>query len=656
MNPGMWRGVHALQKDDTVLKHPVAPGTIPRIVRFGRPYLGILSFFLVLVVLDAATGVVNPLIYRELINRGILAGNAALVVNLALLAAGVSVVDSALTFWQRQIAARVGLDVVFDLRGRVFAHIQQMSLAFFTRARTGALVSRLNNDVSGVRDAFTDILSTAVGNLVTVTLVLAAMFALSWRLTLATLILIPVFLLPARYVGRRLRALMRESYDRSADMNNVMIERFNVAGAMVSKIFGRPADEQAVFVHHARRVRDIGFKVSTYSRLLFIGLGLVAALAVSVVYGWGGVEAVRHTLDVGTVVALISYLLRLYAPLTALSNLQVDVMTTIVSFERVFEVLDLQPMVTEKPHAKPVPPGPVRLEFDHVGFRYPTAEEVSLASLESVAVLAKHPETEVLHEVTFVAEPGQQIALVGPSGAGKTTLAQLAARLYDVRSGAVRMNGVDVRDATLESVRSTVGMVMQDAHLFHDTIRANLLFAKPGATEAELAAALRDAQIAEVVAALPKGLDTVIGDRGHRLSGGERQRLAIARLLLKAPALVILDEATAHLDSESERAIQEAFATALRGRTSLVIAHRLSTIHHADQILVLDHGRIVERGRHEELLQLGRVYAQLHRTQFAAKPPGHAAGTARGVGQIPDAGSPEPPPEFAAPPIRPGPN
>jgi ATP-binding cassette, subfamily B, bacterial len=620
MNPGAWRGANSLRKDDRVLKHKLAPGTIPRILQFGRPYAGILTFFLGLVVLDAAAGVVNPLIYRQLINHGILAGNERLVVELAFLAAGVSVVDSGLTFWQRQIAAKIGLKIVFDLRTKVFAHIQEMSLAFFTRARTGALVSRLNSDVSGVRDAFTDILSTAIGNIVTATLVLAAMFTLSWRLTLATLILVPVFLLPARYVGRRLRTLTRESYDRMAEMNNLMVERFNVAGAMVSKIFGRPDDEKAIFAQQAGRVRDIGLTVGVYSRLLFIGLGLVASLAVSVVYGWGGVQAVRHSLDIGTVVALISYLIRLYGPLTALSNLQVDVMTTLVSFERVFEVLDLRPMVTEKTDATPIPQGPVRLEFDGVGFRYPTAEEVSLASLESVAVLSRHPEREVLADISFVAEPGQMIALVGPSGAGKTTLAQLAARLYDVRVGAIRFNGVDVRDAKLDSLRHTVGMVMQDAHLFHDTIRANLLYARPEASEAELAAALRDAQIAAVIAALPQGLDTVIGDRGHRLSGGERQRVAIARLLLKAPAMVILDEATAHLDSESERAIQEAFLSALKGRTSLVIAHRLSTVQNADQILVLDQGRIVERGRHEELLHAGRLYEQLYRTQFSAKP------------------------------------
>jgi ATP-binding cassette subfamily B protein len=621
MGPGAWKGAHSLRKDDEVLKHALKPGTIPRVLRFGRPYAGSLAFFLGIVMLDAAAGTVNPLIYRRLVNQGILTGNQQLIVNLALAAAAVAVADSALTFLQRQMATRIGQRILLDLRTRVFAHVQSMSLAFFSRTRTGALVSRLNGDVSGVRDAFTDLLSTALGNLVTVSLVLAVMFTLSWKLTLASLLLVPVFLLPARYVGRRLHALTRESYDRTADLNNLMVERFNVAGALVAKIFGRPKEEQAAFHRQAARVQEIGLTVATYSRLLFIGLGLVASLSVAVVYGWGGVQAAKGSLDVGTVIALISYLIRLYGPLTALSNLQVDVMTTLVSFERVFEVLDLPPLVTERPDARPILRGPPQVAFQAVGFRYPRADEVSLASLESVAVLTRHPERDVLHDISFTAEPGQMIALVGPSGAGKTTLAQLAARLYDVRGGSIKLNGLDLRDATLESIRETVGMVMQDSHLFHDTIRANLMYAKPDATPAQLADALRAAQIAEVVAALPQGLDTVIGERGHRLSGGEKQRVAIARLLLKAPSLVILDEATAHLDSESERAIQAAFRSALQGRTSLVIAHRLSTVQNADLILVLEKGRIVERGSHADLIQAGRLYAQLYRTQFSAARP-----------------------------------
>lgn len=614
------QGFSSFHKDEEVLKHKLAAGTVSRARRFVHPYAGILAFFLFLVILDAAVGVINPLIYRQLINKGILPGNTHLIVELALIAAGVSIVDSGLTFLQRHLASYIGSQIDLSLRTRVFEHIQKMSLAFFSRARTGALVSRLNSDVSGVGGAVTDLLSTAIGNLVTVALVLTAMFVLSWRLTLAALLAVPVFLYVARQIGRKIRTLTRETFDRVAEMNNLMVERFNVAGAMVCKIFGRPEEETAAFARQATRVREIRMTMSTYSRVLFIGLGLMASLSVAAVYGWGGVEAARRVLDVGTVVALVSYLIRLYGPLTSLSSLQLDVMTTLVSFERVFEVLDLKPGITEAVNARPISRAPVRIEFDGVGFRYPSAAEISLASLESVVALDKHPEKEVLHEVSFTAEPGQLIALVGPSGAGKTTLVQLAARLYDASKGAVRINGVDLREATLASIRETVGMVMQDSHMFHETIRENLRYARPESSESDLNAALEAAQLMALVKSLPKGLDTVVGDRGYRLSGGERQRLAIARLLLKAPRLVILDEATAHLDSEAEQAIQRAFAIALAGRTSLVIAHRLSTVQAADQILVLQQGRIVERGRHEELVLAGNLYAQLYLKQFKEGP------------------------------------
>ena len=493
-----------------------------------------------------------------------------------------------------------------------------MPLAFFTRVQTGALVSRLNTDVAGAQGAFTDILSNVVGNSVTLVGLLAAMFALSWQMTLAALILVPLFVFPVRFWGRKLQQIVRESMTLNAAMSSLMTERFNVAGAYVAKIFGRPQDDSKEFAEKAGRVSAIGVKTAIYGRLFGTAIMVVTVVATSFAYGWGGVLTVQHKLDLGTVVAFLSYLSRLYMTLTGLSNVQVTVMTALVSFERVFEVLDLPPMIRDDPKAVPIPGGPARISFDRVSFRYPTPAEVSLASLESIAALDKTPEKTVLHDITFAAEPGQLVALVGPSGAGKTTITHLVARLYDVQSGSVAINGIDVREAKLDSLQQRVGTVMQDAHLFHDTIRANLLYAKPDAAEAELTEALRAAQILPLISSLPKGLDTLVGDRGYRFSGGEKQRLAIARLLLKAPEIVILDEATAHLDSESEAAIQDAFEIALRGRTSIVIAHRLSTILKADQILVVNEGRIVERGTHAGLLERDGLYADLYRRQFAA--------------------------------------
>jgi ATP-binding cassette subfamily B protein len=608
--------MRSMRRDDSVTEQHVTKGTTRRMFRFARPYRRILTLFLVVVVVEAVVGIINPLLFRDIINNGIIRHNKDLIIDLALVAGGVALVDTALTIVIRWVSAKVGEGLIYDMRSQVFAHIQRMPISFFTRTQTGALVSRLNNDVIGAQQAFTDTLSSIVSNLISVALVLVVMFFLSWKITIISLIILPIFVVPAKRVGRRLSVITRESYNLNAQMNNTMNERFNVAGAMLVKLFGRPQQERSEFDSKAARVRDIGVTQAMYARFFIAALTLTAALATAVVYGWGGIQAVDGALSVGTVVALASYLTRLYAPLTQLSNVQIDVMTALVSFDRVFEVLDLPPMIAEKPDARPVPSGPARIEFDHVDFRYPTAEEVSLASLESVAVLDTAVSDQVLFDVSFVAEPGQLVALVGPSGAGKTTISHLVPRLYDVTAGAVRINGLDVRDATFVSLSATIGMVTQDAHLFHDSIRANLLFAKPDATEAELEAALAGAQIATMVSTLPDGLDTVVGDRGYRLSGGEKQRLALARILLKAPEVVILDEATAHLDSESEAAVQQALGTALTGRTSLVIAHRLSTVRDADVILVIDGGRIVERGKHEELLAAGGHYADVYRIQF----------------------------------------
>jgi ATP-binding cassette subfamily B protein len=608
-------------KDSAVLKKTVKRGTAKRMIAFAASYKWLLLLFLLVVIANASIGIANPLIYRYIINDGILKGNTSLIVRLAALIAVLGFIDAALGLTQGWLSAKIGASVVLSLRAKLFDHIQQMPLAFFTRTQTGALVSRLNNDVSGARTAFTDILSNVVGNVITVALILGAMFLLSWRITLAALILVPLFVLPARFWGRKLQTLTRESYDLTAEMNNLMVERFNVAGALLAKLFGRRRDESKTFEAKAERVSDIGVTQAVYGRLFFAALLLMATSATALAYGWGGVLAVKHTLDVGTVVALVSYLARLYVPLLGLSNIQVSVMTALVSFERVFEILDLPPTIQEKPGAIAIPSGPATISFDHVSFRYPAASEVSLASLESIAVPDKAPEKAVLNDVTFTAKPGELIALVGPSGAGKTTITHLVPRLYDVKTGSIKIDGIDVRDIQLDSLHRRIGVVTQDAHLFHDTIRANLLYAKPDATDAQITEALRAAQILRVVESLPQGLDTLVGERGYRFSGGEKQRFAIARLLLKAPEIVILDEATAHLDSESEGAIQRALESALAGRTSIVIAHRLSTILKADQILVVQDGTIIQRGTHAELIDQGGVYADLYQRQLAVPTP-----------------------------------
>ena len=614
--------MRSFRRDADVTHRKLAPGTWRRIARFAAPYRRQLLSFLAVIVVAAVAGITQPLIFKKIIDDGIgtnppQTGDPRLVILLALLVAGLALFDAALSLVNRWYSARIGEGLIYDLRSKVYAHVQRMPIAFFTRTQTGALITRLNNDVLGAQQAFTGTLSQVVSNGIGVVLTLIVMFVLSWQITLLSLVLLPLFVIPARLVGARLQELTRESYALNAEMNTTMTERFNVSGALLVKLFGRPEREEQSFRDRAGRVRDIGITSAMYGRVFFVALTTVAALATALVYGVGGVFAAQGTLQVGTVVALSAYLTRLYGPLTALSNVRVDVMTALVSFERVFEVLDLEPMVADRPGAVELPRGAAAIEFDDVRFGYPAADEVSLASLESVAVLDRSTPAQVLHGVSFRAEPGQLVALVGPSGAGKTTISQLVTRMYDVRGGAVRLAGHDVRDVTLQSLRDLVGVVTQDAHMFHDTIRANLSYAAPEATDDELLAALDAAQVGALVRALPDGLDTVVGDRGYRLSGGEKQRMAIARLLLKAPGVVVLDEATAHLDSESEAAVQKALKTALTGRTSLVIAHRLSTVRDADQILVLDQGRVAEQGRHEELLAAGGLYAELYRTQFA---------------------------------------
>ncbi|WP_231949513.1 ABC transporter ATP-binding protein [Alloactinosynnema sp. L-07] len=592
-------------------------GTIRRVFSFSRRHRPRLIIFLVLTVVSAVLGVSSPLLAGQVVDAIVGREPVSVVVWLAVAIAGLAIVGAGLGVAERWQSARIGEGLIYDLRRAVFEHVQRMPVAFFTRTRTGALVSRLNNDVMGAQRAFTSTLSGLVTNVIQLVLSLAVMMTLSWQVTALALVLLPVFVLPARRVGRKMADLQREASTLNASMTTQMTERFSAPGATLVKLFGRPDAEAVEFGDRAGRVRDIGVRTAMATRWFMTSLQLVSALAQALVYGLGGYLALTGDLAPGTVVALALLLTRLYGPLTALANVRVDVMTALVSFERVFEVLDLPPMIDENPSPRPVPTGPLSVEFDAVRFGYPAADRVSLASLEEVAVLDQRGGEEVLHGVSFRAEPGQMVALVGSSGAGKSTIASLIPRLYDVDSGAVRLSGVDVRDVTFADLRGAVGVVTQDGHLFHDTIRANLAYARPEATDDDIWHALRQARLGRLVESLPDRLDTVVGERGYRLSGGERQRLTIARLLLAQPRVVILDEATAHLDSESEVAVQEALATALAGRTALVIAHRLSTIRAADQILVVESGEVVERGTHDVLLATGGRYADLYRTQFA---------------------------------------
>jgi len=630
MGPGVWSTYRSMTRDSGVHGHRLAPGTLRRIAAFARPYRHLIAAFLALVVVGALLVVATPLLVQRLIDDGVVAGDARVVTVLSLAIAAIAVLDGLLGLTERWLSARIGEGLIYDLRTTVFDHVQRQPIAFFMRTQTGALVSRLNTDVIGAQQALTSTLAGVVSNVLTLVVVLVAMMALSWQITVASLLLLPVFLVPARWVGRRLAALTREQMNLNAELSTTITERFNVAGALLVKLYGRPEEESARFGGRAARVRDIGVRIAMSNRVFFTALTMVASLATALVYLIGGNLAVRGSLTIGTLLALVALLGRLYGPLTALSNVRVDVMTALVSFERVFEVLDLQPLLADAPDAVPLrPDAPATLRFDQVDFRYPGRDEVSLASLESVARAERPNDTQVLHDVSFEVPAGHLVAIVGPSGAGKSTVGALATRLYDPTSGRVSIGGQDLRSATLASVRDTVGVVTQDAHLFHDTIRENLLLATPEATDDDLWAALDGAQIGHLVRSLPDGLDTVVGDRGYRLSGGEKQRLAIARVLLKGPRIVLLDEATAHLDAGSEAAVQRALDAALEGRTALVIAHRLSTVLHADQILVLAGGRIVERGTHEELLALGQLYASLVRTQLAPANGGNGTQSAR---------------------------
>ncbi|MER7315783.1 MULTISPECIES: ABC transporter ATP-binding protein [Streptomyces] len=622
-----WTSLHSAM-NARERREPFSRATLRRIGSFARPHRRKILRFLLLSVVTALLAVATPVLAGRVVDAIVDGDDTGTVTRLALLIALIAVAEAALALLTRWLSATLGEGLILDLRTAVFDHVQRMPVAFFTRTRTGALVSRLNNDVIGAQRAFSNTLSGVVSNLVTLLLTLAVMLTLSWQITLLALVLLPVFVLPARRLGSRMAALQREAAGHNASMGTRMTERFSAPGATLVKLFGRPAEESAAFAARAGRVRDIGVRTAMLQSTFVTALTLVSALALALVYGLGGHYALRGGLEPGAVVALALLLTRLYAPLTALAGARVEVMSALVSFERVFEILDLKPLIEERPDARRIPDGPVSVEFDGVSFGYPSADKVSLASLEEVATLDRRGGDRVLHDVSFTAAPGRTVALVGSSGAGKSTIAQLIPRLYDPDTGAVRLNGVDVRDLRADSVRETLGMVTQDGHLFHESVRANLLLARPGATEDDIWDALRRSRLDGLVASLPDGLDTVVGERGYRLSGGERQRLTIARLLLARQRVVILDEATAHLDSTSEAAVQEALAEALEGRTAVVIAHRLSTVRAADLILVVEAGRIAERGTHDELLAAGGRYAQLYRTQFArpGSPEAHPGG------------------------------
>ena len=610
-----WMTHRSMTADPSVKEQKLKPGTVKRIFSFARPYRTNIFIYLATVVVDAGLIVATPLLLKRLIDEGVIPKDPSIVTNLAILVGLLAIADAAINMLGRYFSSRIGEGLIYDLRSLVFAHVQKQSIAFFTRTQTGALISRINSDVIGAQQAFTATLSGVVSNVVSLVLVTITMLILSWQITIFSLLLLPVFLIPTKWVGRRLQSLTRESFGVNAEMSSTMTERFNVSGAMLVALYGEPDREREYFRSRARRVADIGIKMAMLNRLFFIALTSVAAIATAFAYGIGGHLAIEGGVTVGTLLAITALLARLYGPLTALSNVRIDVMTSLVSFERVFEVLDLEPMVKNRDNALVLKTSEPRIEFKNVNFSYPRAEEISLASLESAAKAETVQSGQVLRDLSFFAAPGTMTALVGPSGAGKTTISALLPRLYDVTDGSISIDGHDIRDLTLESLRDSIGVVMQDAHLFHETIAENLRYAKQDATEEEMIQACKSAQIWTLIESLPNRFETMVGERGHRLSGGEKQRLAIARLLLKSPSVVILDEATAHLDSENEQLVHAALQTALKGRTSIVIAHRLSTVRDADQILVLEKGSIVERGTHDELVAKGGLYSELYNRQ-----------------------------------------
>ena len=612
---GQWMALRSLSSDQSVKNQKLKAGTFKRILAFASPYRKYLIIFLTTVVIDALLVVATPLLLRSLVDQGVVKGRGDVVTKLALIVGLLAIADAVFSALGRWFSSRIGEGLIYDLRSQVFEHVQKQSIAFFTRTQTGSLISRINSDVIGAQQAFTSTLSGVISNVLTLILVAAAMLTLSWQITLVSLVLLPIFIIPTKWIGKRLAGYTRRSFELNAEMSSNMTERFNVSGALLVALYGDRSAESTNFRGKARRVADMGIKIAMLNRIFFIAMTSVAAIATSFAYGIGGHLAINQKITIGTLLAITALLARLYGPLTALSNIRVDVMSALVSFERVFEVLDLEPMVKESGNPKSISNAIPAIAFENVFFAYPKAEEISLASLEAAAKPELVESGEVLRGISFNCEPGTLTAIVGPSGAGKSTISSLLPRLYDVTSGAIKINGTDIRDSSILDLRSLIGIVTQDSHMFHESIRDNLRYAKNNATDEEISSACEAAQIGEFIRSLPNGLDTVVGERGHRLSGGEKQRLAIARLLLKAPRIVILDEATAHLDSENEAMVQEALKIALVGRTSIVIAHRLSTIVHADQILVIDNGQIVESGKHEALVANGGLYFELYQRQ-----------------------------------------